>query len=277
MSRRSLVVGLALAALVVLPGCSAVGVGGPNAADGTVTPAPVPTAEPSRPPGVAADGVTSHRRLGVAHERRLANRSYTVRVVRAVRFENGTTVRRLERGRAVGADGRVLSWVHEPDTDRDERPTTAIVTREAWANDTVRVVRYEHANGTARYTVTRPRQRSPYRDTGHTVGRTLAAEDAAVVATDTAATPTTYTLRARNLTEDRATNAALDTVETSGVRAVVTDGGLVRRATIRYTGTRDGAPTVANSTISYDTDTGTVARPDWVGTALDRQENGTAS
>lgn len=276
MSPRALASGLVLAALVVLTGCSAFGVGGPSAAERTVTPAPVPTAEPSLPPGVTTDGVDDHRRLGVAHEQQLTNRSYTVRIIRSVRLDNGTTVRRLERGRAVGADGRMLSWVYDRRTEQADRPDDAIVTRRVWTNDTVRVLRYEYANGTARYTVTAPRQRTPYRDTGYTVGRMLAEEDAAVVARDADGSQTTYSLRARNLTGSLSSNAALDTVTTSSIRAVITRDGLVRDAVVRYTGRRDGTRAVASSTISYDTDTGAVTRPDWVDTALERARHDTA-
>jgi len=265
---RSLAVVLALAALVVLSGCSVFGTAGSSAGEGTVTPAPVPTAEPSPPPGVTADGVTDPERLGIAHEQRLTNESYTVSVVRTVRFDNGTTVRRLERGRTVGNGGVILSWRTE--TAHSRVDGGAVVSRRAWSNESVRVMRYQYANGSTRYTVAASHQRYPYRRTAHSVGETLSTEDAAVVTSDTDADPPTYTLLSRNLSDDLSTNPDLDRVETSSIRAVVTGRGLLRRASIRYTGTRDGTPAVAGSTIRFGTDPAPVTRPAWVETALEQ-------
>jgi len=272
---RSLAVGIALVGLVVLGGCSAFGTAGPDAGPRTVTPAPVPTPDPSLPPGVTADSVSDPGQLGNAHERRLTNRSYAVTVVRAVKFANGTTVRRLERGRLVGDDGTVRSWRHR--TARERAGGNAIVSRHAWTNESVGVLRLRYANGSTRYTVVESRQRYPYRRTAYNVAETLSDENAAVVASDTDADPPTYALESRNLSEEWATSTDLDRVETSSIRAVITGTGLLKRASVRYTGTRDGAPAVANSTVRFDTDPGAVTRPTWVATALEQEsrENGT--
>jgi hypothetical protein len=85
------------------------------------------------------------------------------------------------------------------------------------------------------------------------------------------ADPPTYTLLARNLSDDLSTNPDLDRVETSSIRAVVTSRGLLRRASIRYTGTRDGTPAVSGSTIHFDTEPDPVTRPEWVETALEQE------
>lgn len=269
MRPRSLAVGIALVSLVVLGGCSAFGTAGPDAGQRTVTPAPVPTPAPSLPPGVTADSVSDPERLGSAHERRLTNRSYAVTVVRAVRFANGTTARRLERGRTVGNDGVILSWRHR--TARERAGGDTIVSRRSWANESVRALRLRYANGTTRYRVRESRQRYPYRRTAYNVARTLADENAVVVASDTSDDPPTYTLVSRNLSDEWARSSDLDRVETSSVRAVVTGTGLLKRASVRYTGTRDGAPAVANSTVRFDTDPGAVTRPAWVKTALEQR------
>ncbi|WP_137683558.1 hypothetical protein [Haloarcula mannanilytica] len=273
MQPRSLGVAIALVALVGFAGCSAFGTAGPSAGEGTVTPAPVPTAEPSPPPGVTADGVRDPERLGIAHEQRLTNESYAVTVVRTVRFDNGTTVRRLERGRTVGDGGVILSWRTETAHSRAGGGT--VVSRRAWSNESVRVMRFQYANESTRYVVTASPQRYPYRRTAHSVGEMLSSEDAAVVASDTDADPPTYTLLARNLSDSLSTNPNLDRVETSSIRAVVTGRGLLRRASIRYTGTRDGTPAVAGSTIRFDTDPDPVTRPEWVETALQQEHKET--
>lgn len=270
MQPRSLGVGLALAALVILAGCSAFGTAGPSTGDRTVTPAPVPTPEPSPPPGVTTNGVRDPERLGAVHERHLTNRSYTVTVVRTIRFANGTTVRRLERGRTVGTDGAIAAWTHGRRSEQVDNET--IVSRRVWSNESVRVLRLRYANGTTEYTVSQSRQRYPYRRTGNAVARILSSEDADVVAVDTDTDPSTYTLLSRNLTGQRSAAADLKRVETSSIRAVVTDAGLIRHASIRYTGTRDGAPAVTNSTVSFDTTPKTVTRPAWVETALEQRD-----
>jgi len=266
---RSLAVGIALVSLVVLGGCSAFGTAGPDAGQRTVTPAPVPTPDTGLPPGVTADSVSDPERLGSAHERRFANRSYAVTVVRAVQFVNGTTALLLERGRMVGDDGVILSWRHR--TARERAGGDTIVSRRAWTNESVHVLRLQYANGTTRYRVGESHRRYPYRRTAYSVAKTLSDENAAVVASDTDADPPTYALESRNLSEEWATSTDLDRVETSSIRAVVTGSGLLRRASVRYTGIRDGAPAVANSTIRFDTDPGTITRPAWVETALEQR------
>ncbi|MFU1779756.1 hypothetical protein ACM16X_00075 [Haloarcula japonica] len=269
MQPRSLAVGIALASLVVLGGCNAFSTAGPSGGERTVTPAPVPTPDPSLPPGVTANSISDPERLGSAHERRLTNRSYTVTVVRTVQFANGTTARRLERGRIVGDDGVILSWRHRAGHERAGGDT--IVGRRSWTNESVHVLRFQYANGTTRYMVEESHQRYPYRRTAYNVATTLSDENAAVVASDTNADPPTYVLESRDLGEEWATSADLDRVETSSIRAIVTGTGLLKRASVRYTGMRDGAPAVANSTIRFDTDSGAVTRPAWVETALKQQ------
>ncbi|NLV13304.1 hypothetical protein [Haloarcula argentinensis] len=269
MQPRSLAVGIALVSLVVLGGCTAFSTAGPNGGEQTVTPAPVPTPDPSLPPGVTANSISDPERLGSAHERRLTNRSYTVTVVRTVQFANGTIVRRLEQGRMVGADGVILSWRHrtEPDRGGDD----AIVSRRAWTNESVHVLRLQYASGTTRYRVGESHRRHPYRRTAYNVARTLSDENAAIVASDTDADPPTYALESRNLSEELGTSTYLDRVETSRIRAVVIGTGVLKRASVRYAGMRDGAPAVASSTVRFDTDPETVTRPEWVETALEQQ------
>ncbi len=80
---------LACVVLLVLAGCSALA---PAPGDGgrQVTPAPVPVDDPDGtvpegryPPGVGPSGVTDALTLAGAHERRVANRSYTLTTVTA--------------------------------------------------------------------------------------------------------------------------------------------------------------------------------------------------
>jgi len=89
-----------LACLLTTAGCSAL-VGTDEAGQTTVTPAPVPTAQPSvtgpaYPPGVTRDGLHSVSRLSVAHREALENTSYTLREeYRAFNAANGSeSVRR---------------------------------------------------------------------------------------------------------------------------------------------------------------------------------------
>lgn len=266
MSHRSL--GVALALCLVLAGCSAFDAAEPRPSR-TVTPAPVPTPEPSLPPGVTTSGVDDYERLAAAHRVALERESYTVAFARTVRLANGTTVRRSVGGRIVGDDGASRTW--EREAGRGERGAAGVVGQETWANASVQVVRFRYANGTSRYTVITADQQYPYRGAGLTVSESLVTEDATLVDSDTDAVPATYTLLARNLTGHRARTAALDHTETSSLRVVVTEDGLVRRATVRYTGTLDGTRAVVNTTIRYDVGPRTVTRPAWVETALERR------
>jgi len=253
---------------LVLAGCSAFGAPEPRPAQ-TVTPAPVPTPEPSLPPGVTTSGVEDYERLAAAHRAALQRESYTVEFSQTVRLTNGTTVRRSVGGRTVGDDGASRTW--ERETGRALCNATGVVGQETWANASVQVVRFRYANDTSRYTVITADQQYPYRGTGLAVSESLVTENAALVASDTDADPATYTLLARNLTGYRARTAALDHTETSSLRVVVTEDGLVRRATVRYTGTLDGTHAVVVTTIRYDVGPRTVTRPDWVETAFDRR------
>ncbi|MBV0902558.1 hypothetical protein [Haloarcula salina] len=264
MSHRSLTVAVTLC--LVLAGCSAF-----SAVESepvrTVTPAPVPTSEPSLPPGVTTSGVDDYERLAAAHREILERESYTVEFSRTVRLANGTTVRRLVGGRIVGDDGASRTW--ERATGSAQHSATGFVGQETWANASVQVVRFRYANGTSRYTVITADQQYPYRGTGLAVSESLVAEDASLVDTDT--DPATYTLLARNLSGYRARTAALDRTETSSLRVVVTGEGLVQRATVRYTGPLDGTRAAVNTTIRYDVGPRSVERPAWVERAFDRR------
>ncbi|WP_424001242.1 hypothetical protein ACOZ4I_15845 [Haloarcula salina] len=266
MSHRSLVVAVALC--FALAGCSAFGAAESEPVR-AVTPAPVPTPEPSLPPGVTTSGVEDYERLDAAHRAALEGEGYTVEFSRTVRLANGTTVRRSVGGRTVGDGGASRTW--ERDAVRAERGATGVVGQETWANASVQVVRFQYANDTSRYTVITADQQYPYRGTGLAVSESLVTENASLVDTDTNADPTTFTLLARNLTGYRATTAALDHTETSSLRVVVTEDGLVQRATVRYTGTLDGTRAAVVTTIRYDAGPRTVERPAWVETALDRR------
>lgn len=100
-----------LACLLTTAGCSAL-VGPDEAGQTTVTPAPVPTAQPSAtgpeyPPGVARDGLHSVSRLSVAHREALENTSYTLREeYRAFSAANGSESVRRAAAIAVASPTR---------------------------------------------------------------------------------------------------------------------------------------------------------------------------
>lgn len=86
---------LCVVLLVVLAGCSGtggtVGDGGESPTE-TVTPVPVPDADPERgrPTGIDGSGVSDPGSLAAAHDRRLEERSYRLVSNQTVRYANGS-------------------------------------------------------------------------------------------------------------------------------------------------------------------------------------------
>lgn len=100
---------LATALLAVSAGCSGLP-GLDGAGKGTVTPAPVPSAEPTTAatarlaPGLSPDGIENASALASAHARVLAEQSYTVVLANTVRYANGTLRTRTRTKLELAAD-----------------------------------------------------------------------------------------------------------------------------------------------------------------------------
>jgi hypothetical protein len=148
---------------------------------------------------------------------------------------------------------------------------TDIVATVSWTNDSRRVTRRHHRNGSVSYSVSSTSWVRTYTSTVTSVAEMLAESDSRIVTRNVNRTPATYTLTAPAL-GDRLAQDGLDNVDRRRVRIVVTERGFVQRMTVRQTGRLDGATVATNSTISYhDVGTTTVERPPWVATALENR------
>ena len=248
---------VAVAAVVVLAGCGALGGAGSDdpgrsEATSTLTPAPVPgvTATPvPLPPGLVEGGVSDADRLVDAHRSALGGRSYTLRVqlrveedlyTRLVQVE--TPTRYYSHDVLGSTRGNVTQFATGP----------SIYTRSAFLG----VVRYDRLN-------------NAYPPESRTVRLSrlfLQVGEAVVFETTVDGRPGfvvrgTYPVHPES---ERLRNVTL--------RAVVEPSGLIRSMNVSYL--RDGSRGPTNVTRSFaysDLDSTTVERPDWV----DREFNDT--
>jgi hypothetical protein len=100
--------GVVVAVLVVLAGCSAIGVGD-RTTESSVTPAPVPSVTETVQhvavaPGLTTGGDVNATRLVAAHQEVLSRHGYAVSFVRTVENESGVTVRHRQDSGVVGSD-----------------------------------------------------------------------------------------------------------------------------------------------------------------------------
>lgn len=255
-----------LACLLALAGCGGVTTGGGDRdATPTLTPAAVPEPPPTAAPGVrlpddeATGPAVDAARLLAADERARAATSY--RVVRAVRVRGDGWTTRVDRTRAVAADGETYQRVAVAGTDQ----LGAVVGRgELWAsaNDSVRYVRTYSPDGTLL-----ERGRLPSTPRHYRVGRDL--RELVVRGGEYAVEPTADGARLRSvgpvsLPAD-VVPFALTEPRNASVRLAVAESGLIRELRVAYDARAAAGP--VRVTIRHrlvDVGNTTVTRPGWV-------------
>lgn len=267
---------LPLVLLLILAGCSGF-TGQSTPTEQVTTAAPVPTGGAGVPgdrlaPGLASDGVTDVERLGRAHDRALANRSFTQTTRSVSRFDNGTVYRRLLVTTAVDADGDYLfvsEWTRLSGRSDD------VVRLVGWGNDSHNVRRLIRDGAPNETEVLGRESVAADGRNGPMLADLLARAGVTVAGENTTDGRTEYLLTARGL--NRETIPYASSLRQSGgrLRAVVTGEGFIRSAAGRATGTLAGEPAQVRFTASYDDlDETTVEKPAWVDRAL---ANGTVS
>lgn len=267
-----------LSVLVVLAGCSGV-FGGDDESAETVTPAAVPTDEPTPvpqlAPGVTKQGIENPRALIAAHRSFLQNRSFTQRSNSTALAANGSAILRTTGTLRVGATGtgRYVSNRSGPyfAAERGAIPTRVA----AWSSDGDYFVQQTFANGTTTYS-NPPGRRTGMQFALGTLPSLLGALDAG---------NTTITdRRSENGTTLYHVNGTIDTRRqpNTSVRLLVDSRGVVREySTVRQApaSTTVTKSVTENRLVAINT-TRTPERPSWVETAKNRttatREAGTA-
>jgi hypothetical protein len=253
--------------LAITAGCSTVGITGQPSP--TVTPAPVPTAEPTTtasqvlPPGVNGDGVVDAGRLVRAHQRSITNRSYTwsARRLATGPGANTTTVGDLRKRAHVESERVYGYWTNHRIVWRDGRPRN-LGNYSTYSDPTGRYVRYESAEATTEYDrlSTSPARVRVGREAMAAIDQFLPAQNATLSITRIDG-QRYYELNG----EGTDTVVAHSGVRNYSVRALIAPEGFVRSITVTYqTGSSDRARTVRYGYRYESVGETTVERPDWV-------------
>lgn len=254
-----------LSLLVVLAGCTALGID-----RSTPTPSPVATPEwPSTfPPGMDAQGVTNPLDLVRAHTASLTGQSFTYRSTAVVSTADGIRLGTVRTVRRVGPDGR---FVHRM---RVEGVVPSVVTNlravDAYSNGSVVVIRFRQQDRNR--TLVTAVQESPMSASDVIQKGPLYSMFSATEPTVTRPIRrdgTTYLLvkgtnGSTRLGFARATNGTFE--------ALIAPNGLVQRYAFSYHATdtsyRDWEGRIVRRVAFEDVGSTTVQRPDWVESEL---------
>lgn len=281
---------VALAALLVLAGCSAVPGGGGGGASGTPTETltPVSLPETATPverlaPGLTARGVTDPLALANAHANALGPH-YRFQSNWTVRYRNGSVHARADQTTAA-VPGRFRSRITVAgDTGfLTNGPTTTVT---VWANDSVLFERLDR-DGTSSYRYLGPDTYNGGAGFYSTLRRPIPWRDHYAVfagvstrVTDrtagNATTPATYTVAGGRLRDPETFAASTGVREPRNVslRATVTERGVVRSLALSYEGRlRSGERVRVTRTVVYRDASVEVPRPSWYRAALNGSRN----
>lgn len=272
---------LCVVLLVVLAGCS--GTGGTVGDSGespteTVTPVPVPDADPERgrPIGIDGSGVSDPRSLAAAHDRRLEERSYRLVSNQTIRYDNGSvrsqylTDLRLAANRTysvtVRTDGpagpRLLGdppAVSEFWSD-GETYVRAFGTTDPTYNEFTPTA---SGVGTWRFWATTGAFEVP-RSPSTVIAESLGAVPTRVESTRSVGGDERYRVVDAGASEAELPFPAASPARNVSLVAAVDQSGLVRRLELEYTGRIDGdRVTVSRSIVYSDVGATEVGRPAW--------------
>ena len=272
---------LCVVLLVVLAGCS--GTGGTVGDSGespteTVTPVPVPDADPERgrPIGIDGSGVSDPRSLAAAHDSRLEERSYRLVSNQTIRYDNGSvrsqylTDLRLAANRTysvtVRTDGpagpRLLGdppAVSEFWSD-GETYVRAFGTTDPTYNEFTPTA---SGVGTWRFWATTGAFEVP-RSPSTVIAESLGAVPTRVESTRSVGGDERYRVVDAGASEAELPFPAASPARNVSLVAAVDQSGLVRRLELEYTGRIDGdRVTVSRSIVYSDVGATEVGRPAW--------------
>lgn len=246
--------------MVVLGGCSGLVGGGSDR--GTVTPAPVPTAGETYPPGVS-EGSVEPAVLGKAHSRFLARTSYTVVSRQRISGADGT-LRWTNRTRRVAAGGDAYAgWFNR--TVVDFPAGTLPVTLEYWTNGSVHATRRFVGDEPTFYGWANAPSPIEGVDGSRVLVSTLRAVRVGVVDRPSGVVLVGSALRRPGLLP---TPPYVTDLRNVSLTARVREDGVVTRWRIAYDATvKNRTVRVVRRTVVTDVGNTTVRRPDWIDTA----------
>jgi hypothetical protein len=266
---------LLVCACLVLAGCSLPG--GPAAEPtetGAVTPAPVP-ADRGLAPGLGDEGVTAPRALADAHAAALADRSYTLRANRTIRYPNGTVRERLTVHLRLGER---RAYLVETATAGPEAPVFLgrPPANATFYSDGTIYLRRLSRDGETTYNAFEPvggagtwqywARTVPFGGEGANprsfVLRTFRAVPTTLAATETIDGERHYRLEGNRTTAPF--EIEIDAPRAVTLRATVTAAGLVRELSLSYEGVVDGERVLVTRRVAYKgVGSTSVERPEW--------------
>ena len=267
------------ALLLVLAGCNGFTLGGSETSTQRVTPANVPTDEPTPTPipqlapGVTGKGVTEPERLGEAHESILENISYTVDQNVSVRYLNGTIYRqRTSHIQHAMNDGRFyLAHNRSLVSGRGSSGFSA------WSNGK-RTLVARSSNNTTRYLIP-PQGSLSFGSPGERIAALFGSVETHVVAQEQRDGITVYRVKATGLVRDPPTFAnEWQNPRDVTLRALIDSRGFVYEYQLSYEATVNGVPIYVYEQVRYtDLRNTTVERPPWYEEAIENVSTTTAS
>ncbi|WP_256687381.1 DUF7537 family lipoprotein [Halococcus qingdaonensis] len=277
---RKAILGGLFAAAVVLAGCNGVALGGDETPSRTVTPAavptdePTPTAVPRLAPGLTEGGVTDAFALGEAHASALDNTSYTLHESYAIEYANGTAynrgsadarlaandsryyVRRNASGLLFGggAFARAI-W------SNGERVLVTDTTNESTSYDSPRNVEGESMPPREALTIDPTKRQQLYAYLGSVETR--------VTGTETRNGTTLHRAESTSVTNPAAFEIQWTDPRNLSLVVFVDSRGLVHEYRLDYTASLDGTPVDVRRHVRY-TNLGntTIERPSWYDAAI---------
>lgn len=269
---------VALAAIVVLAGCSGIATDDPDRATITPAPVPTPTATPESidrtlAPGLDPDGVHNPNALVEAHARALQNRSFTSTYAEIRHRADGTLALRYTRRVRLAADRDRYCYRTALIVNRDLENRSMERYVERWSNGE-RVLEAIERDGTTTYGVTqpnysdRPWQTLPF-DPLHKRGLFNLFLQVNTTPTGWIAQNDTTHYRV----EDAGTGtSALPAVQNLSLQARIADTGLIHGYRISYAVTVDDAPMTIDGMLRFgEIGNTTIDRPPWADRALANQ------
>jgi len=265
----------ALALVVLLAGCPAIG------PQGAVTPAPTPEPAPEAvpyPPGLGPWGVGDAAGLAAAHQAAIDDTAYTLVSNRTIRTANGSLRSRLFLRVRLAADREYLTTVRTAGPDAPVLLGVPPASAQYWSNGTTmaRVLtrdnrtRYARISPPDRFRATWRFWRSTAAFGGvggfayETVRSLFGDVGTGLVATSEADGARLYHLEAETVRNSDFAKVGSGPVRNLSLEATITERGLVRRFDLRYQRRVEGEWVTVTWHVAYeDVGSTTVERPPW--------------